>query len=131
MFDAEFDLEPYRGITSWDAEDYQFGSPSQMKLTGDDDYKPRSSYRSKMPIVKDPHYYHVHLFGDNENFSIVRETEKAVLYQVDDGKFWVPKKLLKTQSYNDPDHPTILVHKIFKRKYVEDHQRNHQFNKRG
>jgi hypothetical protein len=70
------------------------------------DYGPGYSRRSVNHL-----YYHVPLFDENELNSIVRETEKAILFCVPAGLFWVPKSLIRGDSVR-------LVHKCFKRKYV-------------
>lgn len=59
-------------------------------------------------FVANSRYYHVQLFGVDERYRIVHETDRAVLYEVQKGKFWVPKALMKGK----------MVHRAFKRKYL-------------
>lgn len=62
------------------------------------------------PFIRDRYYYHVELFDENEPHEIVHETEKAVLFEVPRGEFWVPKALMC------PDY--VLVHLCFRRHYL-------------
>jgi len=55
-------------------------------------------------------YYHRNLFAINEPHSILHETPKAILFEVPEGQFWVPKKLLMGSR--------TKVHKSFTRKYL-------------
>ena len=74
-------------------------------------YRPQGVYKSPKKVQKDskdPLYYHVPLFAEGETYKVVRETEKAFLYEVQDGKFWVPKALIKNG----------MVYKAFERKYI-------------
>jgi hypothetical protein len=55
----------------------------------------------------DPNYYHVRLFYPRENPKIVRETDKAILFSVNAGEFWVPKSLIR--KLNRSDLSTAIV----------------------
>ncbi len=55
-------------------------------------------------------YYHEPLFDEDEGHTIIRETEKAILFNTLKGKFWVPKSLIRG----------YLVHRCFKRKYLPE-----------
>lgn len=71
----------------------------------------RSSRKKLVPsstFVANSLHFHVPLFSADEQHHKVHETEKAVLYEVQKGKFWVPKALIRGK----------LVHKGFRRKYL-------------
>lgn len=70
------------------------------------------SVRRPARKAKNPLYYFRRLFADGESGTVVHETAKAVLFEVDDGRrFWVPKKLLRENR--------TLVHVSFNRSYIK------------
>lgn len=68
--------------------------------------------KRKTPFIPDPYFYFRKLFGDNEKHIVVYETRKAVLFEADKGKFWVPKALLRRNK--------TLVHRSFSRSYLRE-----------
>lgn len=58
--------------------------------------------------ARNPDYHHRRMFCKGEKHSVVCKTEKAVLFEVSKGRFWVPKALLRGD----------LVHKNFVRSYL-------------
>ena len=64
----------------------------------------------RYPFVRNPLYYFHHLFGPHEEYRVVYETDKAVLFEVVDGRFWVPKALMRESR--------TLVHNSFRRSYL-------------
>ena len=56
----------------------------------------------------DPDYHHRRLFWKGEPHTVIHKTEEAVLFEVAEGRFWVPKALLRGD----------LVHKNFVRSYL-------------
>lgn len=70
------------------------------------------SLRKQSTFVKNPLYYFRRLFGPDENHRTLHETKKAVLFEVDEGRFWVPKALLREDR--------TFVHQSFRRSYLED-----------
>ena len=70
---------------------------------------------TKKLSLKDPYYYHVPLFQLGEIHSVVRQTRLAILFKVEQGKFWVPKSLLDNTRIANP-----LVHKSFERNYIKE-----------
>jgi len=78
-----------------------------------------ASQTRKKPFYRDTLYYHKELFDWREGFEKIHETEKAILFRVESGDFWVPKALLRT--YSDCGYETKIkyrVHKSFFRKYI-------------
>lgn len=105
MFDDPNNPEIYQSVNSVDMED----------LVGFGSYDPRPYH---LHGNRDDLYYHRLLFLDHfEKFSIVHETEKAMLFEHKHGKFWVPKKLIRIRKYGKNE--TYFVHKSFRRKYLE------------
>lgn len=74
-----------------------------------DGYYDEYPARSKNPFVKDSLFYHVPLFEPGEHAEVVAKTDKAILFRVSKGEFWVPKSLMVGR----------LVHISFKRKYIQ------------
>lgn len=89
-----FDGESFNGC--FYAEELDFG----------DEYSSVKSSKKSFKCVGT--YYHWPLFKDWEDHKIVHQTEKAILFEVPAGRFWVPKALMKG----------LRVHKSFIRKYI-------------
>jgi len=90
------------------------------------DCRRRRRKKDGVGFCPDREYYHVRLFAPNENPELVTETEKAYLFKVADGEFWVPKKLCKCNLFvesmsEDPKlnpYKYYKVHCSFSRQYV-------------
>jgi len=68
------------------------------------------TFSRRKPFIRNEYYYHVDLFRPTEQHCVVRETEKAVLFGVPDGQFWVPKSLMNGRR--------TKVWRQFRRRYV-------------
>jgi hypothetical protein len=82
----------------------------ELALNGEYDSVKRK-HKHHSSFHKNPGYYHIPLFEKTEDPKIVHETDKAILYKVEDGDFWVPKSLLY-HGFN------LRVHKCFQRTYL-------------
>jgi chromosome condensin MukBEF MukE localization factor len=65
----------------------------------------------------DQFHYHRLLFQFDEKFDKVHETKHAILFEVEEGRFWVPKSLIKTKTYIK--NSVLMVHKMFERNYIK------------
>lgn len=110
MLGSENGLEMYGGIHSCDMEEF-LGPTNMLEYCG------RTQYRRRSNFNRDPDYYHRRLFLDYQKFSIVHETDEAILFEVDKGQFWVPRKLLRKRIFGEQE--SYLVHKSFDRKYLK------------
>ena len=85
----------------------------EMAFSDDNDYEQSYWRKRRKKFHRDPLFYHKKLFEEDEERRVVHETRKAILFEVPDGKFWVPKKLLRYKN--------TLVHVSFRREYlIED-----------
>lgn len=110
MFDCEYDPEMYQSVNSIDMDELLYSATNDLEYMGRTRYK-RSTH--------DPDYYHRRLFREDEKFSIIHETEKAILFEVKMGRFWVPKKLLREEKFGESIQ--YRVHKSFiRRNYLDD-----------
>lgn len=71
------------------------------------------SLRRKSHIPYNRLFHHRRLFSPSEEFSIAHKTDGAILFEDENGLFWVPKALIQLEK------DCIYVHKSFQRSYIE------------
>jgi len=64
-------------------------------------------------------YYHQPLWGWGEGHKTVHETDRAILFEVGEGQFWVPRTLIRKGL-----HGKLYVHRSFERNYIQSNERN-------
>ena len=121
---GEYDCERDYLAALKGTEDYDDCNPYRGSEDDDDWEDAYSTVKNRKPSGKlsndfkvDQFHYHRLLFQFDEKFSKVHETKHAILFEVEEGRFWVPKSLIKTKTYIK--NSVLMVHKMFERNYIE------------